>query len=153
MNLFGQCIIKMYLFTNLTHTHTCSCHGHPSYDIFGFCDEGVDVSFNLIHFFNHWLALTHSLTQYLCYQTVSLGSCFSTRCPGMINARHEVNSILELELMSNSGIGIAYLNKNEIGIEVCYKKNSSRVPTSNKPIIRSGWLHTKWWMTWNWLQH
>ena len=46
----------------------------------------------------------------------------------MFPMRHGVNSIPELELMVNSGIGIYYLKKNGIGIdkfliEVSYKNN------------------------------
>ena len=44
-------------------------------------------------------------------------------------SRHGVNSIPELDLIGNSRIGMAYLNKNVIGIdqfriEVCYHKKS-----------------------------
>ncbi len=49
----------------------------------------------------------------------------------MLISRHGVNSIPELELMVNSGIGIDYfgigIDYFGIGIEVCYKKLNPQI--------------------------
>ena len=49
---------------------------------------------------------------------------FIGKCP-IYPSRHGVNSIPELELMSNSGIGIAYLKKGGIGIDSLQKNLST----------------------------